>query len=86
MGEARIRGTFEGRKAAAIKRDTEIAKREEQERIEKERAMTPEERKRRDNAANSLATIMVMAAGMGVNLPKVPKASDFSLYTKNGTA
>jgi hypothetical protein len=53
MGQARARGTYEERKAAAIKRNEESRERE----LERERNITPEEKKARENAQKFLCSI-----------------------------
>jgi hypothetical protein len=62
MGNASKRGTFEQRKAAAIARDKAAMIEAERQRIDRERALTPEERERRHKERMSMAHIMGLAA------------------------
>ena len=58
MGEAKRRGTFEQRKAMAIKRNTEALKQQRLAGITMEQNLTPEERKSRNRAGMFLSTYM----------------------------
>lgn len=72
MGEAKRRGTYAERKAAAIKRDG--IEREERLRHEHERiaAMTEEERERRRDSAGRLAYMVALAQSMGTYHYRLP--------------
>lgn len=62
LGQARHRGTFNERKAAAIARDKAEAIRKEHERIDRERSLTPEERERRHKERMNMVRIMGLMA------------------------
>lgn len=61
MGEAKQRGTFEQRKAEAIKRDAEITKKWKLAEIAKRQAMAVEEKKSQKRAMQFLAMVHGMA-------------------------
>jgi len=61
MGEAKKRGTFEERKAAALKRDAKVWKKRKLAEIARRRNMTPEERTNERKAAEFLATMYGIA-------------------------
>jgi tRNA A37 threonylcarbamoyladenosine biosynthesis protein TsaE len=61
MGQAKVRGTFEQRKALAIERNEKIKEEIKQRRIQIEAARSPEERKRRSDAQMALAQLYAMA-------------------------
>lgn len=60
MGEAKIRGTFEQRKAKAIKRNEAKFAEKVQRNIERERNLTPEEKDRRFHAQRAYAWLFGM--------------------------
>lgn len=62
MGQAKQRGTFEQRRAAAEAAAIEQQRAEAARRAEIERNMTPEERVRRDQLRTRLATMFGIAA------------------------
>lgn len=57
MGQAKRRGTFEERKAEAIKKETILTAKRKAEDEARWAAMTPEERRRRNKAGLLLALI-----------------------------
>ena len=59
MGEAKKRGTFEERKAAALKRDAKAWKEREFAEIALRRNMTPEERASERKAADVKSIVIV---------------------------
>lgn len=65
MGQAKARGTFEQRQALAVKRNDELLEARRQELREREAAMTPEEKQKRQNVRNLITTMAGFAAGMG---------------------
>ena len=81
MGEAKRRGTFEQRKAIAIKRDAEILKKQRFAEIVKRQAMTPEEKIKRERAGMLLSTLYGTAMASGTLMPIFRK---FSRPEKHG--
>jgi hypothetical protein len=68
MGEARRRGTFEQRKAAAIKRDADILREQKPTTVTEKQTMTPEERMKRGLYLSALyGTLMGNRALMPFN-------------------
>ena len=62
MGQAKLRGSFEQRKLEAIKRQEEERIKRLKERAEKEKNMTPEEKKRQVEARLLYSHLFTMAA------------------------
>ena len=58
MGEAKRRGTFEQRKAAAIERNEKMKKELRRIRVEKRRDETPEQRMARQKAEQELCALL----------------------------
>ena len=61
MGEAKRRGTFEERKAAAIKKNEELKGELRRVRIEKRRNESPEQRRARQKTEQELYALLAMA-------------------------
>lgn len=61
MGEAKRRGTFEQRKAAALKRDAKAWKERKLAEIARRQNMTPEERAKERESANFIAVLLGIA-------------------------
>ena len=77
MGEAKRRGTFEQRKAMAIKRNTEALKQQRLAGITMEQNLTPEERKSRNRAGMFLSTLYGVALANRTLTPcKIDKPLD----------
>jgi len=61
MGQAKLRGSFESRKQEAIIRNQKERELQARLREERERNKTPQQRKREQNAAMGLATILSLS-------------------------
>ena len=63
MGQAKQRGTYQERKRAALAARADNARRILRERMARDAAMTPEERKKRLESRMLIATMLGIAAG-----------------------
>ena len=68
MGEAKNRGTFEERRAVAIKRDAKLWKKRKLAEIERRKGMTPKEKIKERKAAEYLATMYGIAGASGFKI------------------
>ena len=64
MGEAKRRGTFEERKAAAIKRNEEMRRLKRQEKIIELAAMTPEEIRIKEKIQSEILRLLSIFGGI----------------------
>lgn len=77
MGEAKRRGTFEQRKATAIKRNTEVLKQQRLAAIGMKQSLSPEERRNRNRAGMFLSTLYGVALANRTLTPcKIDKPLD----------
>lgn len=65
MGEARRRGSFQQRKAVAIKRDEAVREAKKREKIAKMQAMTPEEIEMKKRQERKAAQLLATVYGIG---------------------